>query len=85
MGLRSGDVLVLFNGHRIHEYDDFVRVLDTIVPGDFVTFSIRRGGKEEHLPPCRTLITRISLMMRNCDCCRHAYVRMCRPCAFLEL
>ena len=45
-GLRSGDVLVAFNGSPLHGSADLIDDIATEVPGDRVTFVVKRGSSQ---------------------------------------
>jgi putative serine protease PepD len=45
-GLRAGDVIVAVNGERIRSTDALRSAIDAKRPGDAVTLTIRRNGKE---------------------------------------
>jgi putative serine protease PepD len=48
-GLRAGDVIVAVNGERIGSTDALRSAIDAKRPGDTVTLTIRRNGKERTL------------------------------------
>ncbi len=45
-GLRNEDILMSFDGHEIHTYDELVDAVQARKPGDVVKIRARRSGKE---------------------------------------
>ncbi|HDM42961.1 MAG TPA: PDZ domain-containing protein, partial [Firmicutes bacterium] len=45
-GLRSGDVIVSFDGKKVHKTEEFDRVVFSHRAGDEVELTIRRAGKK---------------------------------------
>lgn len=46
LGIQAGDVIIAVNGKATASHDDVKAAFSTIKPGDTVTISVRRGGKE---------------------------------------
>jgi putative serine protease PepD len=45
-GIRAGDVIVGIDGHRIGSSDELRSAIDARSPGDTVSITLRRSGKE---------------------------------------
>ena len=48
-GLKSGDIIVSFDGNKITGYNDLVSAINSHKAGDTVTVGIYRNGKESSL------------------------------------
>ncbi len=49
-GIREGDVILSFNGHRIRDFQDLLRYVGEVPPGRKVNVEILRDGRKIELP-----------------------------------
>ncbi len=49
-GIREGDVILSFNGHRIRDFQDLLRYVGEVSPGTKVNVEILRDGRKIKLP-----------------------------------